>query len=667
MVLVTHRSIDLDGDVVVNGLPLMLVPGTYVCEEAQRFGDKISTGDLKYADFTPSESGFAVASWHNGYGVRRYSDIPGEDAFSTYLEADGVECSDAGYVYLSPFQIAEDLPFGGGDTEGSPVWIGDFLDRVVCVAGNVVFRRDTTAHPSAGTWTRMLQLDGVAVRGAVGVFNSTLIIGYGASATADSIIQTVPPGDTDTYTKGNVTDTTPANLYIWAVTADRASVYVAGGPASTDSNKVTSSTAAATGYDTSLTTCGGTQSEITSLSPGGGLVIVFVGKETELGMINSSGVYQIRVPFDSALSANCRGMRWWMGVGGMEQRGPVIVVFPRDRDIWAYQPSGDNSGTAEIMSPWALPGRRPLNAMGSVVAIQGSARWLYYVVRNGDGDSWVIRRDARSGVAHNYLNIGSTTDCYALHITSLIGTNPLLFFGRGNNIGYVILPLDGGSALSDSACRFAATGTLTLPDADLGFPDENKVLYSERAVTDDLSAGTQTIEIKANIDGGSYTSLGTASSGAFNEKSYTSGTTARRWGRQLVFTTSDSSATPVLRGSITRAYLNTRLLRQWTFEAVLPPGRYKSGADPVQEIYNTQRTLWNSRASGVPVTFVDRWHDSWNVKVLKVRELEVVEDETGDRTIRFGIQLLETKRTGGNLTWGSPVTGTYDSPYAIWG
>ena len=52
--------------IIVDGMPLQLVPGRYSVEEADRFGEKVSQGTLKYADFNPYESAHAVAAFTGG-------------------------------------------------------------------------------------------------------------------------------------------------------------------------------------------------------------------------------------------------------------------------------------------------------------------------------------------------------------------------------------------------------------------------------------------------------------------------------------------------------------------------------------------------------------------------------------------------------------------------
>ncbi len=665
------------GEMVLDGEPLSLVPGTYVNDSPDRFGEKLSLGDLKYADFNPYETGWPVSSWHGGYGLRRYSDIQdqyvswsnvwhpaaGGSAITMYLEADGVECGENGVAYLSPLQIHEVLNKSGWVTPGPPVWIGEFNNKLVCVAGDAIFDRDTTAHPDVGTWTKQADLHTTAVRGAVAVFGGNLLIGYGSAGIAEYFDTAYTAAHAQTTVGG------AGDIYVWAAVADRAAVYVAGGKLTTDVNIVRNGTTMTT-LDGAVT-CGSSHSEITSLSPGGRIVEVFVGKETELGCIDSDGKYKILVPFDTETSNNARGMRWWLGAGGAEQRGPVIVYFPRDRTLWSYSPSTELAGTAENVSPWGLPGIRPLNAMGNVVAIQGSARWLYYVVRNVDGDSWVLRRDSRTGVTHNYLNVGAVTDCYALNITSLFGTNPLLFFGKGTDISYVILPVDGESPLSDSATRFCASGTLTLPDADLFFPDEQKILFSERVIGDGLSAN-QAIKVEYVLDGGAWTyisgsaSSSTVAAGPSAEIAYPANTTCKRWGKRYTLSTTSSTSTPQLRGAVTRTFLNTRILQRWTFDATSPGSLLKNGMEDIDEAYPTRRTFRNDWKGGIPVLFTDVDGDQWYVRITKMLVRQVSDEPNRQPVWVISLQLLETRRVGsaGVLLWDSDFV--WDSPYNVW-
>src|SRR4051794_35544178 len=87
----TVEIIDTSGNVI----PLHVVDGSYQVQEAQRFGDKISTGDLSYGDFNPSEPAWVWTNFPAGYGLRRYADMPKSrnvDAYVYIKESLNVDC-----------------------------------------------------------------------------------------------------------------------------------------------------------------------------------------------------------------------------------------------------------------------------------------------------------------------------------------------------------------------------------------------------------------------------------------------------------------------------------------------------------------------------------------------------------------------------------------------
>src|SRR5215472_15021029 len=138
--------------VQVDGMPLHLVPGKYSVEEADRFGEKVSQGTLKYADFNPYESAHAVSALVGGAGLRRYSDA-GDDPtqFATlYTESSNVNCCFAPVV-LSPEITFQVLP---GAT-GPAVWLGD--DLRLASPGSLVRRQlavGPTGTSTTGIWQR---------------------------------------------------------------------------------------------------------------------------------------------------------------------------------------------------------------------------------------------------------------------------------------------------------------------------------------------------------------------------------------------------------------------------------------------------------------------------------------------------------------------------------
>lgn len=659
------------GMVELGGVPLAYIEETYLVEEAERFGQKISIGPLSYGDFTPHESSYSFSLFPGGYGLRRSSDLEDpRQAAGYYLEADGVDASGVG-IHLAPLLTTETLP----NSTAPVVWLGEFTPsggtaKWVAVAGTKIYTRN-----SDGTWTDTgLALPAGARRGAVGVFDGKLVIGFGAAATAKYTA--------DLSTLNDIKDDAgpPANnLYVFAFTSDRASAYIAGGTDSTQAHVVWSSTNGSVYATSSKTTCGTKDSAITSLSPGGGVAIVFVGKETELGEIDTAGIYRVLVPFDSRLSTNASPARWWMGSGGQEQRGPLILIFPRERSLWAYQPSSEQTGTAENISPWAKPFIRPLNARGRPTAVQGAARWLYVAIQTQSGTTWILRRDARSGAWHSWFSLGNVS-CEAIGITSLFGGLPLLFLGKGNDVVSLRLPADGESPLDDANSRYASQGDLYLPDIDLGFVDEDKVVFGIRLVAENLKSGEQEIQVSYSLDGGSYTLLGAIVSGPSGELVFSPNPTAKRIGLRLRFITTNNTKTPILLGGTVRLSLNTRLYRVWSFDALLPWSGTPTLADNLHNPKTDLDALWAARESGTPVTFVDRWGTSWLVRIVGLREQGLGVEAMRTPETRLSVRLLQFQLTTGNElpagltspteslgTLTESVTATYPILQALWG
>lgn len=605
-------------DLLLAGHALRYDPGTYEVTEAPRFGQKINVGSLKYADFNPFDSAHAIATLTGGYGLAAYSDLPdGELAATMYDDASNVDARQSP-ITLSDLVTVETLT---GSTAPA-VWVGEFLGQWVAVAGTKVYTRS-----GGGTWSSTgITLPAAARQNAIGVFGGNLVIGFGAAATAKYTANLSTIGDVQEDT---------VNMYVFAFTADQAASYVAGGTATTNVNRVVASTDGIAYAGASAVVCGTVDHPIVTLAPGGGVVIVMVGKSTELGYIDLSATYRIAIPYDSALATNSSPMRWALADAKAEAQGPVSVFFGRERSIWNFQPSSQTAGRAANVSPWADPNLHPTTARGIFTAFQGSARWLYAAIKDDDGHVWIVCLDQRTGRWHIYLDIG-VHDCKVLGITSLFGTNPLLFIGYGNNIASVILPLDGDNPLEDPERQYAATGSLTLSDIDLGFPDEDKVAFSIRINARNTLAGHRGITVYANFDGGSYEQIGVVDTNEFIDIDFSPDIVCKRTKLRLDFFTDDPNETPELHGLTVRLSLNTTLRRLWTFVANVPAGFRANGKD-FENPQTVVDDLWEARRIGVSVPYTDHWAHNYNVRILQLDEKEVYHDP--DRTLETKMQV----------------------------
>lgn len=653
-------------DVRVNGAPLVLRNGTYKVIEAPRFGEKISTGDLRYADFNTFESAHAVALFTGGYGLRRYSDVADSstpEIQSCYDEAEDVDCR-----YGPAILALQRLPEVTG-LDGPIVWMGEFTPARGSLAGQTQFiavggTQVAHRHGDSDWHVHPIALPAQARRGAVGVFNGNLIFGFGSDALA------VYSDDIDTY--ANVTNQALAPLYLWAFTSDRAQALAAGGPLLTDANKLIAGTNGATNYDTDhAVTCSTSEGEITGLSPGGGLVLVFVGRDRELGCVDNNAIYRSLVAFDSSLPTNCVPMRWGQGgLGQGEQRGSVRIFYSRDRSLEAYSPSTATTGGLQDMSVWGKQGFRPQRVKGITTAIQGTSRWLYHTIYNATLDeSFLLAADMNSGVIHVVGALGPV-QALAMGVTSIFGDRPTLFIGAGADIVRIRLPLEGENPIDDPEMFYQLSGTLTMPDIDLGFPDEDKVgLFFRLVATAEvngvdvgLQPGTHSIDVEMSFDGGPYVPVGTMNSSPSVEFAIPDTPTFKRAKPRFTLRTSDPASTPQLLGFSLRVSLNAKLYRIWDFEAMMLSDTFPTGGQDTRNPQNVINDFWVARIRGRPVEFTDRWGFQYTVRILQFAEQEITEEnlKTPETMLSFRLLELTGPHAGPySLAWGSPLT--------IWG
>lgn len=603
-------------EVVILGMPQELVPGKYAVEEADRFGEKVSQGTLKYADFNPYESAHAIAALTGGAGLRRYSDAADDPTqyITLYTESSNVNCAFTPVV-LSPEITYEAMP----NATAPAVWQGEVLDpnapspRYLAVGpsvtGTSVWQRGTT-----GPWSEIVQIaKGPVIGTAVGLFGGVLLIGFGGAATAVCVEPTNAVVDV-TQSAGEPGGAVP--LYVWAYTSDHAANYIAGGPAIGNYSNVMSALLPNAGYAEPVST-GSTL--ITALAPGGGLVLVYVGKIDELGEIDNQAVYHSLLPFDSRLTNNCRPLKWMLASGADQARGQMTLVFPRERALWEYAPSDQFSGSASNISPWAIGYRRPPNARGQITAITGTARWLYYAVQNGAGHTWIYRNDQTSGAPHTYLDLGVVTVA-SIGITNIFPGNPLLFFSSGTQMGQIVLPLDGDMELDDPNCRYQLKGYVDIPDIDLGFPDEDKIGFAVRVISDGLSGLSVYHDVQASIDGGAWTDLGNIITSPADEVEFPLGTKAKRIKLRIWFFTNDGGTTPQMWGLSVRLSLNTKVYRLFVMQTRVPAGSFTTLADDLQNPYTMINDAWLARQNGIPVDFKDPWSDDYLVRIIKLQQ-----------------------------------------------
>lgn len=152
--------------------------------------------------------------------------------------------------------------------------------------------------------------------------------------------------------------------------------------------------------------------------------------------------------------------------------GNLYVTYGRRLlQLDPYTSSG-NGNPFEIVFP--LPGMDSLDILGDITAVGGNDSNLYIAVKNAAGNTHILKGkfDALNGWAwHDFAYLGAN-DCTSLACLgpgSMHTTNPVLAFGYGTAIDYIVLPKQGLHPNEDPACTFETTeGVAYFPYVDYG-------------------------------------------------------------------------------------------------------------------------------------------------------------------------------------------------------
>lgn len=243
---------------------------------------------------------------------------------------------------------------------------------------------------------------------------------------------------------------------------------------------------------------------ITSLAELGSLL--YVGKEDGLYVLDMTGIGQRLTPEVGAYAHadNCENMRAWHG----------SLWVPHIRGLLNYR----NLAAQGFLVTPATPGGpvdegNPVH--GYVTAMAGDNRWLYVALYTPDGDTYIVAgREAQEGefsegplIWHPLAKIASVK-CEAMHISGLY-TNPRLYFGLGDDVGYIILPRAGDNPINDSNCRYNLTGSIYFPSHSWASPTTSK-LWKSIEIQGDKITSARYVEVYYRVDGGPWQLAGTA-------------------------------------------------------------------------------------------------------------------------------------------------------------
>ena len=234
--------------------------------------------------------------------------------------------------------------------------------------------------------------------------------------------------------------------------------------------------------------------------------LLYVGKTNGLFVLDSSGLGQMATPELGSVvsSANCVNMRPWHG----------SMWVPHERGLFNYRAMGTQGFLVTPATPGAFAAAdNPIK--GKITALVGDDRWLYAALYTADGDTYILAGRQAMGdeqafgpmIWHPLAKL-TGKKCDAMHISGL-WTNPRLFLSHNKDVAYIILPRKGENPVSDTAYRYALSGSIYYP-AHCWLSPTTKKLWKSIEIEGSKITSARYIDVYYCIDEGVWLKAGTA-------------------------------------------------------------------------------------------------------------------------------------------------------------
>jgi len=235
--------------------------------------------------------------------------------------------------------------------------------------------------------------------------------------------------------------------------------------------------------------------------------LLYVGKTNGLFALDSSGLGQMATPElgRAVAAANCVQMGAWHG----------SMWVPHERGLFNYRSMGAQGFLVTPATPGAFAVEdNPIK--GKITALVGDDRWLYVALYTAGADTYILAGRQSMGdeqafgpmIWHPLAHLASMK-VEAMHISGLWG-NPRLFFAYGaNDMAYIILPRKGENPISDTAYRYATSGSIYYPAHCSLSPTTTKIYKSIQIGGSKLTA-TRYADVYYRIDEGPWLLAGRA-------------------------------------------------------------------------------------------------------------------------------------------------------------
>jgi len=256
------------------------------------------------------------------------------------------------------------------------------------------------------------------------------------------------------------------------------------------------------------------------------------------------------------------------GVGASPARGKLFV--PARRDLYTLQTDvfGNISIDDKVGPNRILDNSSPVS--GRITCVAGDDYYLYAVLQNSGGNSYLMSMNYETGAWHTLNDLGAIT-CRHMWISDVGASgNPVLYFNAGTDLRHIVLQMNGPDPTNDDSVAggnyeyYAGTDAyIYLPRFFSQFDFETKAWLTGKVLIEDTGA-TETVRFEYRVspnDG--WSQLETYSSDPVGSTNFTA-SVAGRFMEIRIRLLGSTTATPKLR-------------RIWTSYAVRYPDKSEFG------------------------------------------------------------------------------------------
>lgn len=252
--------------------------------------------------------------------------------------------------------------------------------------------------------------------------------------------------------------------------------------------------------------------------------------------------------------------------------------------------------------------------------------FTYAALEGNDGNWYVLigERLPNGQLAWDVLVNNGLERCTMVYVSDLYGDNRRLYFGRGNEVAYVILSRFNGDMLEDPNCRFINRGVLYSSTTAMGFAAAKKSFDRWQVTRESMAAGLS-VAIRYRVDGGAWVEAGLQEGVSEADFLATREANGIHLQYQIELRSDDDTATPVVRAAVHRARLRIERLQQFQFTVRVVDHVTNRRGQADEAGPTLAAFLRELRDDARPCYLYDRFGTGWRVHVLDTPEVEVVE------------------------------------------